>query len=92
VRRVLDIGCNEAKFIQRLTRSSRFSLLVGLDLDSDLLSTTSTLNIAPEAIQDNILYDRDEPLLVKLYEGDATIPYSNIKSQGFDAITLIEVI
>ena len=38
------------------------------------------------------MYDRVEPLIIKVYSGDATVPHPNLKCQSIEAITLIEVI
>lgn len=35
--RVLDIGCNDGKFLQRLSHSLDFTILAGLDIDPEAL-------------------------------------------------------
>jgi len=36
--RVLDLGCSEGTFLQRLSRCPKMEILVGLDIDEEALT------------------------------------------------------
>ena len=70
VNRVFDLGCATGSFIQRLSRNPLFKQLVGVDIDHQLLKTTTVHKVSPEMLQESIQYSRDEPLFVSIYNAD----------------------
>jgi ribosomal protein L11 methylase PrmA len=46
----LDIGCNEGKFLQRLSRDEEMTLLVGMDIDE------CALQVARDVYTYNYIY------------------------------------
>lgn len=70
---------------------------MGVDIDGALLSSVTKWNVQPELLQSNCKYNREEPLLMELYEGDILKPDMGLKrfleeeefSEHLTAITLI---
>ncbi|CAD8128152.1 unnamed protein product [Paramecium sonneborni] len=89
--RTLDIGCNDAKFIQRLAHSLDFNLIVGLDIDLEVLKKASD-NLVYDQIQDCLKSNRKIECWIKLFHGDALKKYDKLKQMNFEVITLIEVV
>jgi predicted TPR repeat methyltransferase len=58
VRKIIDLGCSEGLFLQRLSRSETYTRLVGVDIDNELLEATTRWNVMPEALQNDIKYRR----------------------------------
>lgn len=76
--RILDLGCNDAKFLQRMSRSCDMHLLAGCDIDPEALSSAK-LNLYPEPLQMTIKPYRKHPLEVHLYNADILKRFSLFK-------------
>jgi 3' terminal RNA ribose 2'-O-methyltransferase Hen1 len=83
LRRIVDMGCGEGRLLQALIADREFTELVGVDVSSGILSIAEKrhqLDRLPAA-------DRDR---VKLLQG--SILYRDRRLEGYDAVTLVEVI
>jgi 3' terminal RNA ribose 2'-O-methyltransferase Hen1 len=83
IRRVVDMGCGEGRLLQALITDRAFTEIVGVDVSSRMLT------IAEKRLQPDRLpaADRDR---VRLLQG--SILYRDRRLQGYDAVTLVEVI
>jgi len=98
---VCDIGCNDGKFIRRLTRDDQYDLIViysffkrikikaGLDVDPITLESAEK-NSVPESFIINS--QKENPLKVMLFSNSILKDCSFLLKYNFEAITLIEVI
>ncbi|KAM3136357.1 hypothetical protein pb186bvf_011492 [Paramecium bursaria] len=91
--KLLEIGCNEGKFIVRQSHSTDMDLIVGLDIDSVPLNQAINVfeqlifkNIMGDGLQECIKFHRKKPCLVKLFQGDAFIKYQELKNLDFQVI------
>ncbi|EAR91161.3 small RNA 2'-O-methyltransferase (macronuclear) [Tetrahymena thermophila SB210] len=91
-KRVLDMGTNTCKLIQRLSRSLQFTQIDGLDIDGQLLETQGIQNAKPDLIQNQYASMRDHQLVVNLYQGSALNKIQHLKDQQYDAVILVELI
>ncbi|CAD8127443.1 unnamed protein product [Paramecium sonneborni] len=89
--KILDIGCNDGKFIQRLAHSLDFNLIAGLDIDLEVLKQ-ATDNLVYDQIQDCLRSNRKTECWIKLFNGNALKKYDQLKQMNFDIITLVEVV
>jgi 3' terminal RNA ribose 2'-O-methyltransferase Hen1 len=83
LRRVVDMGCGEGRLLQALVTDRAFTEIVGVDVSSGMLT------IAEKRLQLDRLpvADRDR---VRLIQG--SILYRDRRLEGYDAVTLVEVI
>jgi 3' terminal RNA ribose 2'-O-methyltransferase Hen1 len=80
-RRVLDLGCGEAKLLRRLVKEPAFSEVVGLDVSHRALAIArEKLDRLPEQVRDR----------ARLLHGSLT--YRDRRLCGFDAAAVVEVI
>jgi len=91
IKRVCDMGCNDGKFIRRLTRDERYDLITGVDIDPEALSGAER-NSIPEGYHSVINPEKENPLKVLLYQADILKDCSFLAQLELEAITLIEVI
>ncbi|KAL4462011.1 hypothetical protein ABPG74_000856 [Tetrahymena malaccensis] len=91
-KRVLDMGTNTCKLIQRLSRSLEFTQIDGLDIDGLVLETQGIQNAKPDLIQNQYASMRKQQLVVNLYQGSALNKIQHLKDQKYDAVILIELI
>lgn len=89
IKRVCDIGCNDGKFIRRLTRDDQYDLIAGLDVDPIALESAEK-NSVPESFIINS--QKENPLKVMLFSNSILKDCSFLLKYNFEAITLIEVI
>lgn len=82
-RRVVDLGCGEARLLRTLLADKQFEEIVGLDVSCRSL----------ENARDRLRFDRLPPMQaarVKLLHG--SLMYRDQRISGFDAATVIEVV
>ncbi|KAL4464290.1 hypothetical protein ABPG72_016139 [Tetrahymena utriculariae] len=91
-KRVLDMGTNTCKLIQRLSRSLEFTQIDGLDIDGIVLETQGIQNAKPDLIQNQYASMRRHQLVVNLYQGSALNKIQHLKNQRYDAVILVELI
>lgn len=82
-KRVLDLGCGEAKLIKRLLENGRFDRIVGMDV------SYRSLEIAQRRLHFDNMAPRQRQR-VDLLHGSLT--YRDRRLEGFDAAALVEVI
>ncbi|MBX9952553.1 MAG: 3' terminal RNA ribose 2'-O-methyltransferase Hen1 [Candidatus Obscuribacterales bacterium] len=82
-RRVIDLGCGEARLIERLLADQDFSEVVGVDV------SYRALEVASSRLRYEQMSDRQRQR-IKLIQGSLT--YRDKRMSGYDAATCIEVI
>lgn len=83
VRRVIDLGCGEGKFLKHLLSDIRFTEIVGMDV------SPRSLSIASKKLDLDRMQERQRAR-IKLIQG--SLIYKDERLNGFDAAALIEVI
>jgi 3' terminal RNA ribose 2'-O-methyltransferase Hen1 len=83
IRRIVDMGCGEGRLLQALITDRQFTEVVGADVSSGMLT------IAEKRLQLDCLPAADRGR-VKLIQG--SILYRDRRLEGYDAVTLVEVI
>lgn len=81
--RIVDMGCGEGRLLKRLLNEKSFTQLVGMDVSS------RALEIAAQRLKLDSLTARQRER-IQLLQG--SLLYRDSRLQGFDAITLVEVI
>lgn len=81
--RVLDLGCGEGNFLQRLLADSTFREIVGMDV------SVRALDVAEERLQLERLAPRQRAR-VRLIHG--SLVYRDGRLRGFDAAAIMEVV
>ncbi len=82
-RRVIDLGCGEARLLERLLADSDFSEIAGVDV------SYRALEVAKSKLRYEQMSDRQKER-IKLIQGSLT--YRDKRMSGYDAATCIEVI
>jgi 3' terminal RNA ribose 2'-O-methyltransferase Hen1 len=83
VRRIVDMGCGEGRLLQALLPDPAFTELVGVDVSTAMLAIAEkrlNLERLPIAVRDR----------VRLIQG--SVLYRDQRLEGYDAVTLVEVI
>jgi cyclopropane fatty-acyl-phospholipid synthase-like methyltransferase len=79
--RILDLGCGDCKLLALLALDPQFTELVGVD------ASPRQLLLAETRLKEE---NRRQPGRVRLLQG--SLVYRDQRLQGFDAVTLVEVI
>ena len=83
VKKVIDIGCGEGKLLSRLLKEHHFTQITGVDVSYKVL----------EKARSRLNYDRlPDKLKDKLNLFQGSLTYRDDRFNGYDAITIIEVI
>jgi len=83
VKRVLDLGCGEGKFLRHLLAEPRFTQIVGMDVSHRALS------LAAKRLELDRMQERQRSR-IELIQG--SLIYRDERLHGFEAAALIEVI
>lgn len=87
IRKVVDYGCSEGKFIKHLKNLPFVSEIACVDVDEYSLENASRLS-RPRAW--DFVFKRHTELLIGVYRG--SVAEKDIRIKGFDAVTCIELI